>query len=138
MRLQQTPLFRRGGKIHKITVPEVKRALVCFQHAERIKSELIIAAKLLEKINALSGEKLSGASKLYSYFLEALEGEINIAHNVLRLQDFEKAGSKVAAAADKAHYFQYEEAMNLLSEAMSSITTSGQKAAEVLKKKGLL
>jgi len=67
-----------------------------------------------------------------------LEGEINIARNVTGLQDFEKAGRKVGEAADKAHYFQYEEAMNLLSEAMSSITTSAQKAAEVLTKKGLL
>jgi hypothetical protein len=44
----------------------------------------------------------------------------------------------VGEAADKAHYLQYEEAMSLLSEAMSSITTSGQRAANVLKEKGLL
>lgn len=52
----------------------------------------------------LNGDELSGASKLYSYFLEALEAEINIARNVLGLQDFEKAGRKVGEAADKAHY----------------------------------
>ena len=92
----------------------------------------------MERISALSDDELSGASKLYSYFLEALEAEINIARNVLGLQDFKKAGRKVGEAADKAHYFQYEEAMSLLSEAMSSITTSGQKAAKVLKEKGLL
>lgn len=125
-------------KIHKINTPEVKRAIVCFQHAELIKSELIIAAKLLDRISALSDDELSGASKLYSYFLEALKGEVNIASNVSGQQDFEKAGRKVGEAADKAHYFHYEEAMNLLSEAISSITTSGQKAAEVLKGKGLL
>lgn len=121
-----------------MSIPEVKRAIVCFQYAERIKSELILAAKLLERISALSGDELSGASKLYSFFLEALEGEINIARNVLGLEDFKKAGRKVGEAADKAHYLQYEEAMSLLSDAMSSITTSGQKAAEVLKEKGLL
>ncbi len=92
----------------------------------------------MERISALSDDELSGASKLYSYFLEALEAEINIARNVLGLQDFKKAGRKVGEAADKAHYFQYEEAMSLLSEAMSSITTSGQKAAKVLKERGLL
>jgi cobyrinic acid a,c-diamide synthase len=86
----------------------------------------------------LSGDELTGASKLYSYFLEALEGEINIARNVVGLEDFERAGKKVGEAADKAHYFQYEEAISLLSEAMSSITTSGQRAAEVLKERGLL
>jgi cobyrinic acid a,c-diamide synthase len=70
--------------------------------------------------------------------LEALEGEINIARNVVGLEEFKKAGEKVGEAADKAHYFQYEDAMSLLSEAMSSITTSGQKAAKMLKNKGLL
>jgi len=44
----------------------------------------------------------------------------------------------VGEAADKTHYLQYEEAMNLLSEAMSLTTSSGQKAAEVLKEKSLL
>jgi hypothetical protein len=116
----------------------LKKAIICFQHAERIKSELIIASKLLDRISTLGGDELTGASKLYSYFLEALEGEINIARNVVGLQNFEKAGRKVGEAADKAHFFQYEEAMSLLSEAMSSITTSGQKAAEVLREKGLL
>jgi len=56
----------------------------------------------------------------------------------LGLKDFKKAGSKEEEAADKAHYFQYEEVISLLSEAMSSITTSGQKAAEVLKEKDLV
>jgi len=125
-------------EIPKIASPELKKAVVCFQHVERIKSELIIASKLLDRISTLSGDELTGASKLYSYFLEALEGEINIARNIVGLEDFEKAGKKLGEAADKAHYFQYEEAMSLLSEAMSSITTSGQKAAEVLKEKGLL
>ncbi len=44
----------------------------------------------------------------------------------------------VGEAADKTNYLQYEEAMNLLSEAMSLTTSSGQKAAEVLKEKSLL
>jgi hypothetical protein len=138
LRLRENLLLREGEKIYNVSIPEVKRAIVCFQYAERIKSELILAAKLLERISALSGDELSGASKLYSFFLEALEGEINIARNVLGLEDFKKAGRKVGEAADKAHYLQYEEAMSLLSDAMSSITTSGQKAAEVLKEKGLL
>ena len=138
LRLRQTYYSRGVKKFHKASVPEVKKAIICFQYVERIKSELTIATKLLERIGVLSGDELSGASKLYSYFLETLEGEINIARNVLGLQDFEKAGTKVGEAAVKAHYFQYEEAMDLLSEAMSSITTSGQKAAHLLKEKGLL
>jgi len=105
---------------------------------ERIKSELIIAVKLLDRLNELSGDELTGASKLHSFFLEALEGEINIAYNVLGMKDFENAGAKVREAADKAHFNQYDEAVKLLSEAISQIASSGQWAMQTLKNHKIL
>jgi len=105
---------------------------------ERIKSELIIAAKLIDRLGELSGDELAGASKMYSFFLEALEGEINIAYNVLGMKEFETAGTKVKEAADRAHYNQYEEAMKLISEAISHVASSGQWAMQTLKTNNLL
>jgi len=105
---------------------------------ERIKSELIISAKLLDRLGELSGDELIGASKMYSFFLEALEGEINIAYNVLGMKDFETAGVKVREAADKAHFNQFEEAVKLISEAISHVASSGQWAMQTLKNNKLL
>jgi len=105
---------------------------------ERIKSELIIAAKLLDRLGELNGDELTGASKIYSFFLEALAGEINIAYNVLGIKEFETAGAKVEVAADKAHFNQYEEAMKLISEAISHVASSGQWAMQTLKNNNLL
>jgi len=104
---------------------------------ERIKSELIIAAKLLDRLGELNGDELTGAAKMYSFFLEALEGEINIAYNVLGRKDFETAGAKVREAADKAHFNQYEEAVKLISEAISHVASSGQWAMQKLKNHSL-
>jgi len=105
---------------------------------ERVKSELIIAAKMLDRLNELSGDELGGASKLYSFFLTALEGEINIAFNVLGMKEFERAAAKVREAADKAHLNQYDEAIKLLSEAISHVASSGQWAMQTLKNHNLL
>ena len=105
---------------------------------ERVKSELIIATKMLDRLNELSGDELEGASKLYSFFLTALEGEINIAFNVLGMKEFEMAATKVREAAEKAHLSQYDEAVRLLSEAISQVASSGQWAMQTLKNHNLL
>lgn len=119
-------------------IADVRKAIICFQYVERIKSELILAAKLLERIGELSGDELAGASKLFSLFLEGLEGEINLAHNVLHMKEFEETGGKVREASDKAQYNQYEEAMQKISEAISSVAGGGQWALQVLKDSSLL
>ena len=86
----------------------------------------------------LSGEELAGACKITSFFLEALEGEINLAYNILGSKDFEVAATKVRAATDKIHYNQYEEAIRLVSEAISNVVSSGQSAMQTLKNNSLL
>jgi len=93
---------------------------------------------MLDRLGELNGDELTGASKIYSFFLETLEGEINIAFNVVGMKEFEVAGVKVQEAADKAHFNQYDEAMKLLSEAISHVASSGQWAMQALKNSNLL
>jgi len=120
------------------SMPDVRKAIVCFQYVERIKSELIIAARLLGEIEELRGDELAGAEKLISSFLEALLGEIRIAHNVLGLRNFEEAGMQVEEAAGNLRLHEYSEAIKSISRAISFITTSGQHAMQTLTEKGLL
>lgn len=44
------------------------KAIVGFQYAERVKSELIIAAKMIDSLSELTGDELKGASKLFLLF----------------------------------------------------------------------
>ena len=132
---------QRKAEVDTITArtdSEIGKAIICFQYVERIKSELIIASKLIDRLNELSGDEFTGAAKMYSFFLEALQGEINIAFNVLGMKEFETAGAKVEEAANKAHFNQYEEAIRLLSEAISNVASSGQWAMQTLKNNGFL
>jgi len=116
----------------------VGKAIVCFQYVERIKSELIIAARLLEYIIDMKGDEQSGANKLFRWYLDAVLGEINIAHNVIGRQDFLHAGEKVTAAVEKAQQGRFEEAIRQVSEAISSVASSGQWAMQALKENGFL
>jgi hypothetical protein len=115
-----------------------KNAIICFQYVERIKSELIIATKLLQKLDELEGDELAGAEKLMLSFLDALTGEINIAHGVLGLRNFEEAKTKILEAKELVRLHKYLEATSRLSGAISSVTTSGQRVMQMLKEKKLL
>jgi hypothetical protein len=93
---------------------------------------------MLDRLSELDGDELKGATKLYSFFLEALEGEISIAYNVLGMKEFETAAAKVREVTEKMHLGQFNEAMRLLSEAISHVASSGQWAMQILKDNGFL
>ena len=117
---------------------DIRNAIICFQFAERIKSELIIAAKLLGDMDGLREDELPGAEKLMSSFLKALSGEIQIAKHVLGMQNFEEANRRVMEATERIGSHEYTEATRRISEAISFITTTGQHAMQALKEKCLL
>jgi len=120
------------------SLSDFKEVIICFHFVEKIKSELIIASSLLEKIKELRGDELAGAKKLMSSFLKALMGEIRIAHNILGLQKFKDASIQMEAAAGNVRLHEYSEAIKCISRAISFITTSGQYAMQTLKEKRLL
>lgn len=99
---------------------------------------MIIAAKLLEKLNELKGDELAGAEKMMLSFLDALAGEITIAHGVLGLRNFEEARTKILDATGKIWSHDYLGATNNISKAISSITTSGSRVMQMLKERNLL
>ena len=80
----------------------------------------------------------SGLAKAKTFFLTALEGETNIALNVVGRTEFETAAARIREAAEKTGSGQYGEAMKLLSEAISHVASTGQWAMQTLKNNHLL
>ncbi len=117
---------------------DIGKAIVCFQYVERVKSELIIAAKLAEYIAELKGDEQTGANKLFRWYLESLLGEINIAHTIVARDDFKVAGEKVTSAIEKTQAGLFEETIRLVSEAVSAVAGSGQWSMQILKDGGFL
>jgi hypothetical protein len=120
------------------TVFDAKKAIICFEYVERIKSELIIAAKLLDEIGELESNIAAGAMKLMSSFLNMLLAEMKMAQSVLGLREFEEAGKKVIEAAERMREYKFIAAVRSISEATSQVTTSGQKAMQILREKKLI
>ncbi len=116
---------------------DLKKEIICFQFSERIKSELIIASRLLWTIEELKGDELKGGKKMIFTFLDALIAETNIAYNVVKLKEFYETSTKLNSIKDKIGSEHYQEAAQQISEAISFITTCGQRSAEVLREREL-
>ena len=117
---------------------EIQSAIICYQYAERIKSELIIASKLLEGLTGLKDDELFGAEKLMARFLDALLSEMEIAYDVTRLRCFRDASLKVMETSGRINLHEYTKANACLSEALSFVTTCAQQAFQLLKERGCL
>ena len=117
---------------------DIKKAVTTFVYVERIKSELIIAARLLEETQNLKENENEGAKRLALSFLNALQGETQMAYNVSREKNFEQAAMKVWEASERVRSGEYLEAIRCVSEAISITTTSGQPALQLLKERELL
>jgi len=117
---------------------DVRDAVISFQYAERIKSGLIIASKLVDEVAAMDDEERKGARKLLIHFMNALLGEIRIAYNASQLNFFKEAGLILEEGIENIRSEKYEEALRSISYAISSATTGGEIAANILRKNEIL
>jgi hypothetical protein len=111
---------------------DTRKAILVYQYSERIKSELLIASGLVAKMVTLEGKELYGAEILMTSFLESLVGEIRLAQHVEKSMNLIGAEKKIVEAIGKMKLLEYSEINRCISEALSLITTSCQRAMEVL------
>jgi len=116
----------------------LREALINFQYSEKIKSELIIAFALLEKMSELEGSEFTGAKKIILSFFDSLLNEVRIAGNVTRLKTFSEIKAEMTDAMEKIEIRSYNEAYRHVSKAVSLATTLCHKAIQKLKENGLM
>jgi len=125
-------------KLEREALSEIKKAIVVFHYAEKIKSNLILTFSLLDVLGGMRDEEISGAEKLLVAYFNALIREVNIAANASEVQGFQDVSAKLDEAVEQTRQHNYANAMKLVSEAISITTTNGNKAAETLKEKDLI
>jgi flagellin-specific chaperone FliS len=125
-------------KLEREALSEIKKAIVVFHYAEKIKSNLILTFSLLDVLDGMRDEEISGAEKLLVAYFNALIREVNIAANASEVQGFQDVSAKLDEAVEQTRQHNYANVMKLVSEAISITTTNGNKAAETLKKKDLI
>jgi hypothetical protein len=125
-------------KLEREALSEIKKAIVVFYYAEKTKSNLILTFSLLDVLDGMRDEEISGAEKLLVAYFNALIQEINVAVNVSGVQGFKDVSAKLDEAVEQTRQHDYANVMKLVSEAISITTTNGNKAAETLKEKDLI
>jgi flagellin-specific chaperone FliS len=125
-------------KLEREALSEIKKAIVVFHYAEKIKSNLILTFSLLDVLDGMRDEEISGAEKLLVAYFNALIREVNIAANASEVQGFQDVSAKLDEAVEQTRQHNYANVMKLVSEAISITTTNGNKAAETLKEKDLI
>lgn len=122
----------------KKPLSEVKKAIIVFHYAEKIKSNLILTTSLLEVLSNMRDEEIAGAEKLLVAYFKALVQEVNIAANASGVSGFQNVSAKLEEAIEQIKEHNYTNMMKLVSEAISIATTNGNKAAEILKENNLI
>jgi hypothetical protein len=130
-RLQRIWREREGGM-------ETREAILNFQYSEKMKSGLIIGIGLMDRLLSLKDEELSGGKKVFVWYLEGLLREVRIAGNVLGLSYYDDLERKVMEVIGRVQMFQFQEAQQSFSEAISLATTSCQTSMNLLVKKQLV
>lgn len=115
-----------------------KEMIARFLYAEKIKSDLILTANLLEVLKDMTDEEIVGAEKLLISYLNALIKEVNMAGNASGVRKFQEVSLKIEEVVEQTKQHNYANAVKLVSEAISLTTTGGHQAAHVLKEKGLI
>lgn len=124
--------------VERKRLSEIKRAFIVFHYTEKIKSDLIMAAGLLEALNGMGDADIVGAEKLLVACFNALIGEVNIAVNASGVQGFKEVNVWLEDAIQQIRQHNYVNAAKFVSEAISITTTKGHQAAQTLREKNLI
>lgn len=121
-----------------LSMSEVKKAIITFNYAEKIKSSLIIASGLIEQLGEINDSERAGAEKLLYAYFNALAAEVNMAANATKLDGFRGIALKLEEAMKQVKERNYAGASRLISEAISLTTTQGSPSAKMLNEMGLI
>jgi hypothetical protein len=117
---------------------DTRNAILLFMHAERVKSELLIASSVLADVSSMAARERAGAERVLIRFLEALVLEIRIAYGAEKSISFLGAEKRVLEAIGKIKLSEFAATHRCISESLSFVTTASQRAMEALEAKDLL
>jgi len=109
-----------------------------FHYAERLKSNLLLAMRALDRIATLEGIELDGGVEVIRGIFQGLGTELGIARNHLASKEFNLAMARVMEAEGHADLHEFERAKQSLSEALSYVTTLSGRYLTTLKEENLI
>lgn len=117
---------------------ELKRHILGFMYAERLKSALIIAGQLLDVLSDLTEGERAGGLKMFGSFVRGVASEMRLAANVMTGGDWDGLSGYINLMEGYARLGQMETAREELSRTLSRVTTLSGRSMMALEKSGLL
>ena len=117
---------------------ELRKDILGFMYAERVKSALIIAGQLLDALSDLAQEERAGGLKMFASFVNGAGNEMRLAANVMAASDWDGLRGQLNVTEGYVRLGQMEAAREELSRSLSLVTTLGSHAMTSLRSAGLL
>lgn len=117
---------------------EVPAAIIAFSQSEKIKSGLIWITQVLEYLLGLQIPEQQGAEKVVLVMLEMISQEIHVARNLTQDDSLNEIEKHMEMAKVMLNSRMAPESAYHLTQALTQVTSLGQRSMTVLKEKGLL
>ena len=115
-----------------------KEAIMAFSQSEKIKSGIIWVSQLLELLRGLPEPEKQGAEKAIKLLVDMIFQEIQLAGSVAAGEAWEGIEKSIDQAVVMINSGVAPESVVHLTQALSQVTTIGQRSMSALKEKGLL
>jgi hypothetical protein len=116
----------------------MKKEIICYQLAERIKSALIVSSTMLQVLETLQGDELEGAKKVMFAFFDALSTETALALKATGTLEFEQVGETVNPVIRLIEEGAFSEAHATLGKMVSRATTVCDRTLRALMEEELM
>jgi hypothetical protein len=115
-----------------------KEAIMGFSQSEKIKSGIIWASQMLELIRGLPEPEKQGAEKVVKMLVDMIFQEIQLAGSVAPGGDWEYIEKNIDQAVTMINSHVAPESVVHLTQALSQVTTIGQRSMSFLQEQELL
>ena len=116
---------------------EISRAIMAFSQSEKIKAGLIWSSQVIELLRGVPENEKKGIQRVAGLLLGMVGHEVDLAKTVAGQEAWDEISSYLEKAGVMVSSGVGEEAMPHISQALSRVTTIGQRSMTLLKEKSL-
>jgi len=120
------------------TPTTAREAVMVFHFADRMKSELLIASRLLGALGGLRDQELAGGQKIFMEYLRGLEGEAALGQSLIGDQEMVRVRTVLTGLVGMVEGGPLHEIQSHLTWVLTTMTTYAQRAMEFLLNQKLL
>jgi hypothetical protein len=115
-----------------------QKAIMAFSQSEKIKAGLIWVSQTLELLRGLQMSEMQGAERIIKVIIDMLFQEVQLAKNVAGSEEWEEVEKLLDQAIIMINSGVGPESIVHLTQALSQVTSIGQRSMSSLREKGFL